>query len=169
MIFKKFSKIAHKLLVYIFLARPANRVRKNPTRFPWHCIVIIWASKNVDVFSTVFMMRWINGSCSNDHLSWTRLSKSNARKCRNASWLAHSTIPFSSLEYAVVNKCSILGLAHYEKQVLGRYEWLQGPIWLSMTNAVSKAVTREQFTNVIQMKNFKWIIRRISESMSSHR
>ena len=30
MIFKKFSKIAHKLLVYIFLARPANRVRKKP-------------------------------------------------------------------------------------------------------------------------------------------
>jgi len=37
----------------------------------------------VDVFSTVFMMS--SQQCSNDHLSWTRLSKSRARKCRSTS------------------------------------------------------------------------------------
>ncbi len=37
------------------------------------------------------------GSCSNGHLSWTRLSKSYARRCRNTSWLARSTIAFSWL------------------------------------------------------------------------
>ena len=45
------------------------------------------------------------GSCSNDHLSWTRLSKSNARKCRNTSWLARSTIAFSSIEYDMAKEC----------------------------------------------------------------
>ena len=101
-------------------------------------------------FSNVFMIRWTNGSCSNDHLSWTRLSKSRARKCRNTSWLARSTIPFSSLEYAVAKDCWI---PPSRKSSVTSSLWNAGPwsvwmtsgdpnlpIWFNMTAAVSIAV-----------------------------
>jgi hypothetical protein len=67
-----------------------------------------------------------------DHLSWTRLSKSNARKCRNISWLARSTIPFSSLEYAAVKDCSI---PHRRISSVTNSLWEAGPwsvyIWMT--------------------------------------
>ena len=102
----------------------------------------------VDVFSTVFMMRWTKGSCSNDHLSWTRLSKSNARKCRYTSWLTRSTIPFSSLEYAVAKDCPQSRKSSRTSSLWNAGPWSvwitsgdpNRPIWLSITDAVSKAV-----------------------------
>jgi len=85
---------------------------------------------HVDVFSTVFMMHWTNGSCSNDHLSWTRLSKSSARKCRSTSWLARSTIPFSSFEYAVAKDCS---MPHKRKSSWTSSLWNADPwsVWMT--------------------------------------
>jgi len=87
------------------------------------------------------MIRWTNGSCSNDNLSWTWLSKSNARtrRCRNTSWLARSTIPFFSLEYAVAKNCiwvQVQWPIHCGRLVLD-------PNWqtlLSIMEAISAAV-----------------------------
>jgi hypothetical protein len=120
----------------------------------------------VEVFSTVFMMRWTNGSCSNDHLLWTRLSKSSARRCCITSWLARSTIPFSSLEYAVANEFSIV---HKRKSSWTNSLWKAGPwsvwmtsglpnrpIWLSMTDAVSTAVVNLVGNNSTHRKRHQW-------------
>jgi hypothetical protein len=72
-----------------------------------------------------------NGSCSNDRLSWTQLSKSKARKCRNTSWFARSTMPFSSLEYAVAKDSSI---PHSHKSSGTHSLWKVSPWSVWMTN-----------------------------------
>ncbi len=109
------------------------------------------------------------GSCSNDHLSWTRLSKSNARRCRNTSWLARSTIPFSSLEYAVAKDCS---KPHRRTSSVTNSLWKAGPwsvwmtsgdpnrpTWLSIMDAVSAAVVDLVGNNSTHLENASMITR----------
>ena len=109
---------------------------------------------------------------------------------------ARSTIPFSSLEYAVAKDYSI---PHSRKSSWRRSLWKAGPwsvwitsgdpkrpIWLSITDAVSKAVVdlvgnssthREKASmitsmyslpcaSLVNVKYFKWIVGGTGEAMS---
>ena len=116
------------------------------------------------------MMRWTNGSCSNDHLSWTRLSKSKARRWRSTSWLARSAMPFSSLEYAwqkIVQSHQVVKAqwqVHYERLVLWSVTLGEPnrPIWLSIIDAVSRAVVDSVGNNSTQREKASMITRMYS-------
>ena len=146
----------------------------------------------VDVFSTVFIMCWTSGSRSN--LSLTRLSKRNARRCRNTIRL----LLISALYDTILLACGrqfhtgvwVRWPIHCGRPVLDRYEWPLGiqidrhdwvswKLFLQLSNLEKASMITKTYSslpwaicifrqrsNMIQMKNLKWIIWSTRESMS---